>query len=114
MFLIRAAFWLSIAILFIPADPQTGESPRVTVANAFLAAKATVADLSGFCDRNPDVCVTGGAAIDLFAEKAENGVRMLYRYINETQDDEQGPPNGTLTEDALALPWRGPAGDKPA
>lgn len=106
MFLLRAAFWLSVAILFIPADPQTGEAPRVTVVNAFLAAKATVADLSAFCDRNPDVCVTSGAAFDMFAEKAENGVRMLYRYLDtpETPDTTEG----TLTEDDIALPWRGP------
>jgi Family of unknown function (DUF5330) len=109
MFLIRAAFWLSVAILFIPANPQTGESPRVTVVNAFLAAKATISDLSGFCDRNPDVCVTGSAAFDLFAQKAENGVRMLYDYLNERKKPNAANARGTLTEDDVALPWQGPA-----
>lgn len=108
MFLLRAAFWLSVAILFIPADPQTGEAPRVTVVNAFLAAKATVADLSAFCDRNPDVCVTGGAAFDIFTEKAENGVRMLYRYLDTPETPATDTTESTLTEDDLALPWRGP------
>ena len=102
-FVIRVAFWLSVAILFIPSDPQTGEAPRVGLVNAFLAAKATVADFSGFCDRNPDACVTGGAAVDLFASKAENGVRMLYRYLDDPQAEK-----GTLNEDDVALPWQGP------
>ena len=87
MFLIRAAFWLSVAILFIPADPETGtDAPRVSAVEALVAAKATIADLSGFCARNPDVCTTGDAAFQLFTEKAHSGVRMLYRYFGEAGD----------------------------
>jgi hypothetical protein len=105
MFLIRAAFWLSVAILFIPGD-QSSDAPRVSMVNALVAARATVADLSGFCQRNPDVCVTGGTAVDVFTDKAGNGVRMLYRYLN---DDETATGQGTLTEDDVVLPWQGPA-----
>ncbi len=117
MFLLRSAFWLTLVILLIPADPQSGEAPRVSLVNAFVAAQATIADLSGFCDRNPDVCVTGGAAIGLLAEKAENGVEMLYRYFD---GDGAGDPadvdgnRGTLTTDDLALPWHGEAPDDSA
>ena len=81
MFLLRSAFWLTIVIMLIPADPQTGEAPRITVVNALMAAQATVADLGGFCGRNPDVCVTGSAAIDVFAEKAGDGVDLIYHYF---------------------------------
>lgn len=114
MFLIRAAFWLSIVILLIPANPQTGEAPRVTMINAFLAAKATVADLSAFCQRNPDVCVTGNAALEVFAEKAENGARMLYRYLQSPEDSEPATPAGTLTNDDMVLPWVAPVNDTTA
>jgi hypothetical protein len=117
MFLLRAAFWLTIVILLIPADPQSGEAPRVTIINAFMAARATIADLSGFCERNPDVCVTGGAAFDIFTEKAENGVRMLYRYFDEDSEDQPADVesgHGTLNTEDLALPWRGPGPDGPA
>lgn len=105
MFFIRVAFWLSIAILFIPGDPQTGDAPRVSMVNAFLAAKATVADLSGFCDRNPEACDTGGAAIHAFAEKAGNGVRMLYDYLQDPVPADSN--SGTLTQDDVDLPWQG-------
>jgi hypothetical protein len=112
MFLLRAGFWLSIVILMIPADPKTGsEAPRVTAIQALMAARATIADLSAFCDRNPDVCVTGTAAIDLFSDKAENGVRMLYRYFDENGEDATAvePGKSTLRRDDLLPAWRGPA-----
>ncbi len=116
MFLLRSAFWLTIVILLIPADPQSGEAPRVTVVNALMAARATVADLSGFCDRNPDVCMTGSAAIGVLAEKAGNGVETIYRYLGDdgagTVDAEGN--RGTLTTDDLALPWQGKAPDDSA
>lgn len=116
MFLLRSAFWLTIVILLIPANPQSGEAPRVTVVNALMAARATVADLSGFCKRNPDVCITGSAAIEVFAEKAENGVEMIHRYLGEGAADPEGADadNGTLTTDDLALPWQGQSPDDSA
>jgi hypothetical protein len=112
MFLLRSAFWLTIVILLIPADPQFGEAPRVTVLNALTAAQATVADLGGFCNRNPDVCLTGSAAIDVFAEKAGNGVEMIYEHFGGPADDEDN--RGTLTTDDLALPWQGEVPDDSA
>jgi hypothetical protein len=110
MFLIRAAFWLSVVIMFIPADPQSNSpAPRVTIIESLVAGRAVVADLSNFCERNPDVCVTGNAAFHVFAEKAQNGARILYRYLDESfeggaANDEQG----TLTGDDREPTWQGP------
>lgn len=115
MFLIRAAFWLSIVIFLIPADPQSGrDAPRVTVVETLVAARATIADLSAFCERNPDVCVTGGAAFRLFADKAENGVRMLYEYFDGGSDTPAEATSGTLSNEDTLPAWRGPAGDESA
>lgn len=114
MFLLRSAFWLSIAILLIPADPESGtQAPRVTAIEALVAARATIADMSAFCDRNPDVCVTGGAAWQLFTEKAQNGARMIYRYFDEPAGAkaESEALSGTLTPDDLVPPWQGPRTD---
>ncbi|HZP20061.1 MAG TPA: DUF5330 domain-containing protein [Bauldia sp.] len=118
-FLIRAAFWLCVVILLIPADPKSGaEAPRVTLVQAFLAAQATVSDISGFCGRNPDVCATGGAAIDLLAEKAESGVRMLNRYFDQKDRNSAAPAaaaptadRDTLNDDDLEPAWRAPRRD---
>lgn len=109
MFLIRVAFWLSVVILFIPADPETGtEAPRVTAIQALVAARATIADLSGFCQRNPDVCTTGNAAVQLFSEKAHNGVRMLYRYFNDAGESTE-VDRGTLSREDLLPAWHKPS-----
>ncbi len=125
MFLLRSAFWLTLVILLIPADPQTGEAPRVTMANAVMAVRATVADLSGFCDRNPDVCTTGSAAFQMVAEKTSDGIDLILRTISGDEaaapddggiDMAPGAPEGirgTLTTDDRALPWQGTAGDGP-
>jgi hypothetical protein len=110
MFLIRAAFWLSLAIMFIPADPQSGtEAPRVGALQALGAARATVADLSAFCDRNPDVCVTGSAAFQVFTEKAQNGARIIYRYFDGSDEARpKGSDAGTLRGDDRAPAWQAP------
>ena len=40
MFLVRTAFWLSIVVLLIPADAETGEqAPRVSALEALSAAR---------------------------------------------------------------------------
>lgn len=115
MFLIRAAFWLSIVIFLIPADPKSGaDAPRVTVVETLVAARATIADLSAFCERNPDVCVTGSAAFRLFADKAENGVRMLYEYFDAPSEAPANAGSGTLSREDTLPAWRGPTGDKSA
>lgn len=110
MFLLRAAFWLTLAVMLIPADPKTGtEAPSVSALEAFGAARATISDISGFCERNPNVCVTGSAALDVLAEKAQNGARLLYRYL----DDNGAVPaaageDGTLNRDDRAPAWQAP------
>jgi hypothetical protein len=116
MFLIRAAFWLSVAVMFIPADPQSGtDAPRVTALQALVAARAAVADLSGFCDRNPDVCVTGNAAFEVFTEKAQKGARLLYRYLGEDGDKPAaGQKDGTLTDEDRTPVWHAPGAGKSA
>jgi hypothetical protein len=111
MFLIRAAFWLSIVILFIPADPQSHTpAPRVSLIEGLVAARAVVADLSHFCERNPDVCVTGNAAFQVFTEKAQNGARILYRYLDEKFEAGAEDKPGTLTGEDRLPEWRGPQG----
>ena len=125
MFLLRSAFWLTLVILLIPADPQTGDAPRVTMINAIVAVRATVADLSGFCGRNPDVCATGSAAFELVADKTGDGIEMVTRFLTGEDAPDVGPveidiapgtpggTRGTLSTDDIALPWQGGPGDDP-
>jgi len=112
MFLIRTAFWLSVVIVMIPADPQSETpAPRVSMFEAFSSARAVAADFSNFCERNPDVCVTGAAAFQVFAEKAQSGARLLFRYFDGTgASGSENDDQGTLTEKDRAPVWQGPRG----
>ena len=106
MFLIRAAFWLSVVVFLLPADPQSGSpSPGVGALQAIDAVQATASDVSGFCGRNPDVCATASAAGEIFSEKLRYGVRLLQNAFGS--HDEAAPSSDTLTSADLTPPWRG-------
>lgn len=104
MFLLRIAFWLSIVLLLIPADPESGtEAPTVTVLDALVATRSTIADLSHFCERNADVCATGGAAWALLTERAASGFHALIEQFAPADDD-----GNTLRPEDQEPVWRGP------
>lgn len=127
MFILRAAFWLSIVLLMLPGDPKTGaESPGADALDALIATRAAIADLSGMCERQPDVCNNGGAALASFGSKARSGASFLYDSFHggskstaAASNDAIGAtienasadsaPKGTLTPADAAPNWRGPA-----
>lgn len=115
MFLLRTAFWLSVVVMLLPADKESGEqAPRVTAFEAIVAAQAAVGDMSQFCTRQPDVCDTGGAAFHVFADKVKTGVQLVYGYFNEDKASEKPIDAGdTLAPGDAAPAWRDPA-DEPS
>jgi Family of unknown function (DUF5330) len=122
MFLIRAAFWLSLVIMLIPTGEsntggsQASDSTDISAYEAISVAQTTVSDLAGFCDRNPQTCETGSAALKVFGQKAQYGARKLYEYIAEANSGgghvgsrsiaERGAD--TLMPDDKDIPWDGP------
>jgi hypothetical protein len=107
MFLIRAAFWFSIVVLLIPGDPNSGaEAPRVGAIEAITAAQGAVADLAGMCERQPEVCSSGGAALAAFGAKARYGASLIYSVFEGSHAPT--PPGGTLTPDDMAPQWHAP------
>ena len=110
MFILRTAFWLSVVVLLLPADPTSGvQAPRVSAIEALSAARTVVADLSAFCDRNPDVCATGGSAFQLFTQKVRYGTQRLYDYFDGAPA--AGGEPSTLKRDDMEPSWRGPPED---
>ena len=109
MFLLRAAFWLTIVVFLLPSDPDTGEAPRVGAFQALSAVQATATDLSSFCARNPDVCATGSAAVEILSEKFRNGARLIHNALDVAgnQHNADAPAADTLTRQDTAPPWRG-------
>lgn len=119
MFLLRTVFWLSVVVLLLPADTETGEkAPRVSAFEALVAARTAVSDLSQFCDRNPDVCETGGTAFHVFTDKVRYGVRMIYGYFGNDKaggGDHPTGASGPLKQDDVEPTRRASAqGDKSA
>jgi hypothetical protein len=111
MFLIRSAFWLSIVVLLIPADPGTGhEAPGASAINALAAARGAVADLAGMCARRPEVCSEGGSALQSFGARAGTGAQWIYETIGGLSASTAPPSTrGTLTPTDTTPLWRAPA-----
>jgi len=86
MFLLRTAFWVSIALALLPSlVPKQAATVPVDVgaADAMTAASATVADLSGFCERRPDACAAGVQVATAFGQRAQAGARILYELVSD-------------------------------
>ena len=83
MFLIRTAFWLSVAIvlLLMPLSPNAPES-KVGATQAVSAATAAVSDMRGFCTRQPDACETGSQALTAFGYKAQASAKWAYEFLS--------------------------------
>ena len=135
-FLLRMCFWLGLVLVLLPRDrtPESEKLPQVGAADAVQAATAAVSDMSQFCKRQPAACEVGGQAATMIGQRAQDGARKLYQIINDKKEqitneknDKKAPdhtgsiamagegdwaasqaPRDTLTQDDLALEWRGP------
>ncbi|MFT4118214.1 DUF5330 domain-containing protein [Bradyrhizobium sp.] len=113
--------------------------PQIGAADAVQAATAAVSDMSQFCKRQPAACEVGGQAATIIGQRAQDGARKIYQIINDKKEqiekneksekNEKKAPDhtgsitvagegdataseaahDTLTQDDLALDWRGPA-----
>jgi Family of unknown function (DUF5330) len=121
-FLIRVAFWLSIVIMLLPTSQSkvAPQAPEVKAGEALSAAGAAVADMRGFCARQPEACAVGSQAAAAFGHKAQAGARMIYDYLTEEAAGSAGKtaatagrPSEKASQDTLtpadrAPAWRGP------
>jgi hypothetical protein len=81
-FLIRMAFWFSLVLLALPLDTgANGDS--VSPIQAFFAAREAVDDVSGICERKPDVCEVGKAAMQTIGARARETARIAYGMLEE-------------------------------
>jgi hypothetical protein len=134
MFLLRTAFWISVALALLPSvvPKQAATVPvNVGAADAMAAASATVADLSGFCERRPDACAAGAQVATAFWQRARAGATILYDFASDqlgkterTAATPPGPPANagaegpsaevvkssqhTLMTGDMTPPWRHP------
>ena len=107
MGILRTVFVLGGALMLLPSPPPgpAGEVAPKTAGNfAYLAAAAeTVADLKGFCNRNPMACETAGTVATLVEGKAKYSAKLVYEWANDgkankppLQSAENDPPRPVL------------------
>jgi hypothetical protein len=131
-FLLRMAFWLSVVLILLPSGSAQRVQPppsEVGASEAISAASATVADVRGFCARQPDACSVGAQVAVSLGYRAQAGAKMLYEFLTEalatreigplartgsitkTAQDRSAPDRAsqnTLLPADLAPVWRGP------
>lgn len=90
-FLLRSAFWFSLVLLIIPFDIGSSDPSvqRAGPIETFVAAREAVIDLTGLCDRKPEVCRVGKSAFQTVGVRAREAARIAY----ETLDDKFAEPD---------------------
>lgn len=86
-FLIRAAFWFSLVLLFLPFGVGENESDTVSPLQAVFAAKEAVSDVTGICERKPDVCAVGKSALHTVGIRARETARIAYELLDQQMGD---------------------------
>jgi Family of unknown function (DUF5330) len=82
--LFKLGFWGGLTLLLIPIDVGAqNEGRSVSAFEAVLAAKETVSDLRDICVRKPEVCETGGAALQTISARAKAGAKMVLQYVDD-------------------------------
>ena len=84
MFLLKTVFWLSVLILIIPAgkEASTVERGGISRTETLSAARNVWNDVSTFCERNQETCETGGRLVAELGDRARNGARIVYVYLD--------------------------------
>jgi hypothetical protein len=126
---VKAAFWIFVVILLVPTNGQERYE-------LYVAAQRTIADIGGFCTRNPDVCQLVASSVQNLGRKLKSTTDSIESMLRETgiaadrpQPYQQEPANrerqgavdpaagaattsslsgNTLTREDLGPAWRGP------
>lgn len=87
-FLIRSAFWLSLALLLIPVDTgETGHTRHVSAFQALMAAGEAASDVAGMCERKPEVCTIGKSALETIGARARVSAKYAYEMLDQHSSD---------------------------
>ena len=86
MFFIRAIFWFSLVVLFIPVgeDGDEDQTAGISSEQTLAAVQTAARDLSHFCERNPATCQTAGALVVQYGQKVRTSAGELVAKLDET------------------------------
>lgn len=106
-FLLRCAFWLSLVLLVIPfgGGQATGDVDPVGPVQAISAAREAIGDVGAMCERKPDVCEIGKAALHTIGVRAREASRIAFELL----DNQFGETDATITGTVETPPAADPA-----
>jgi hypothetical protein len=107
MGMLRTGLILAVGFALLPSPPgdETGAQEPAPSTFAYIAAATeTLADMKGFCARNPNACHIAGSV----AETVESKVRYSIKLAYEWAEDKPKVDHGTLTKDDMKAAWNGP------
>jgi Family of unknown function (DUF5330) len=115
-FLLRMAFWLAVVCVLVSSGGKsTSPDAQIDAVQAVTLASAAVSDVRGFCERQPDACVTGGKVAVALGHKAEAGARTIFDFITKVREKSAASKpasttdgQGTLTSTDMAPAWHAP------
>ncbi|KEG23749.1 DUF5330 domain-containing protein [Bartonella bacilliformis] len=94
-FFIKSVFFLLfifVIISFFVKKPNNDNSSspiatNITTSDAATALKEAINDLRKFCERNIQTCETGKSFLGSIGERARNGAKTAYEYLDRTFGD---------------------------
>jgi hypothetical protein len=99
-FLIRAAWWFSLVLLIMPFEGESQkDGETVSPFQAFFAAREAIGDVSGICERKPDVCEIGKSAFQTIGVRARESARIAYELL----DEQFGEPDPSIQTGSVPL-----------
>lgn len=99
-FLLRLLFWFALVLYFLPLGggmSRNGQN-QVDALEAASAAQKAVQDLVGICERNPDVCVTGKAALQQASERVRHNARVALDTLDQQMEPNAADPEAPRPE----------------
>ena len=97
----RLLMALGVAVVLLPAETITGnkevETTKVSTYDAFSAAQSLYSDVSSFCDRNEETCVTGKALAVSAVQKLRGSIQKFAEQDNNIEPQSEIDPVKTST-----------------
>ncbi|MFS8044727.1 DUF5330 domain-containing protein [Rhizobium sp. BR 314] len=93
-FLIRAGFWFSLVLMFLPIFAKPEGAPRpageatLQVSDAISAASGVVQYVGAMCTEKPEVCVKGGETLTALGYQVGDGARVAYDMLGRHFKDQ--------------------------
>jgi hypothetical protein len=94
-------FWLGIVLILLSSvGSQPVPKSQISTSDVLAAARDVVADITHFCERQPQACTVGSKTTVTLVERAQAGAKILYEFLGH-QFGSNG--SGSVTTEGVAI-----------